>query len=58
MSKPKKHEKRRKWGVIWIFLGTLWFVNTKKDALKCGVWCGVSTGRLNDPKALRTISAS
>ena len=57
MGRPKRYEKKRKWGVTWIYLSKRWFVNEKNDTTKCGILSGVSTSQLNDPKYLRRISA-
>ena len=57
MGKPKGYEKRKKYGVTWIYLDGTWFVNDGKDAGKCGVHSGQSTKQLHDPKYLHRISS-
>jgi len=57
MAKPKLYEKRKKWGITWVYLHGHWFVREKRDALKCGIFSGVTTSQLNDPKYLRRISS-
>jgi len=57
MTKTFKY--KEKYGVKWISEdGKTWFANTQSDAFDSGIWSGVTTEQLNDPKYLAKISAS
>jgi len=59
MGRIKRYTKKRKYGVTWLYTGDgIWFVNSLGDARKCGIYCGVTTRQLNNPRYLKKISVS
>ena len=58
MARIRNYTKKRKYGVTWVYLDGLWFVNNGRDARKCGIFTGETTKQLNNPKYLKRISSN
>ena len=56
----KTYKYKEKYGIKWRSTndGKTWFANTASEAFDCGIWTGVTTAQLNDPKYLAKRSSS
>ena len=57
MGRIKSHNKKQKYGLTWIYLDGMWFVNGPGEAKESGIYTGVTTAQLGNPTYLHKISA-